>query len=188
MSEEIGWTPSHFELSFGLPDKRGRDALSTDKGLDLTIAIRLRGSIDLVERRDDDNYRVTDYKSGKQQAKKDVVIGGGKILQPILYALAVETMLGARVIEGRLYYCTSTGGFTEVIVPIDERARMAAELVARTVKKALEDGFLPAAPEKDGCRWCDYRPVCGPYEEQRMRKKAKDRPRIEPLIKLRSER
>jgi CRISPR/Cas system-associated exonuclease Cas4 (RecB family) len=188
MADEIGWTPSHFELSFGLPDKRGRDSLSQSDGLDLPIGIRLRGSIDLVERRDDDNYRVTDYKSGKQQAKRDVVIGGGKILQPVLYALAVEKMLGVRVIEGRLYYCTSAGGFTEVVVPIDERARAAAELVARTVNKALEDGFLPAAPEKDACKWCDYRPVCGPYEETRMKKKARDRARIEPLVKLRTER
>ena len=36
-------------------------------------------------------------------------------------------------------------------------------------------GFLPAAPAKDACRWCDYRPVCGPYEEQRVRRKPKDR-------------
>ena len=37
---------------------------------------------------------------------------------------------------------------------------------------AMRDGFLPAAPRKDGCKGCDYLPVCGPYEEERVRVKS----------------
>ena len=37
-----------------------------------------------------------------------------------------------------------------------------------TVAGALSDGFLPAAPAEGDCEWCDYRRVCGPYEETRV--------------------
>ena len=40
------------------------------------------------------------------------------------------------------------------------------------VKEALEAGFLPAAPDARECDWCDYKRVCGPYEEIRTRKKS----------------
>ena len=36
----------------------------------------------------------------------------------------------------------------------------------------MRDGFLPAAPRKDGCKGCDYLPVCGPYEEERVAEKS----------------
>ncbi len=50
------------------------------------------------------------------------VIGGGEALQPVLYALALEKLFpDARVEEGRLYYCTSAGGFEEVAIPLDDR-------------------------------------------------------------------
>ena len=188
MAEDVEWTPSHFELSFGLADTRGRDAASSDEGVLLECGVKLRGSIDLVETSAHGTYRVTDYKTGKQQAKDGVYIGGGKVLQPVLYALAVEKLLpGKRVESGRLYYCTSTGGFSHITVPLDERARAAAALVARAVGESLRAGFLPAAPEKDACRWCDYRPVCGPYEETRA-EKFKTRERLEHLAQLRGSR
>jgi RecB family exonuclease len=186
MAQDVSWTPSQFELSFGLVDKRGRDAASRDEGAPLDCGIKLRGSIDLVEKSSSGEIRVTDYKTGKQQAKDRLVIQGGKILQPVLYALAVEKMQGREVHWGRLYYCTSTGGFKPVDVEIDAEARDAATLLAQTIGGAIENGFLPAAPEKDACRWCDYRPVCGPYEEARTAKKMRDR--LEPLVKLRNAR
>ena len=72
---------------------------------------------------------------------------------------------------GRLYYCTADGGFEERVVPLDADSRAAAEEVVQTVARALRDGFLPAAPDKGACRWCDYRPVCGPNEEVRTARK-----------------
>ena len=63
---------------------------------------------------------------------------------------------GARSKEGRLYYCTAAGDFTKVDVPLDDEARAAARLVAKTIGDALSTGFLPAAPAKDACRYCDF--------------------------------
>jgi ATP-dependent helicase/DNAse subunit B len=179
------WKPVFFELSFGLKERGGRDATSRDADVKLDCGIALRGSIDLVERqREDGALRATDYKTGKVRAAPGMVIGGGQTLQPVLYALALEKLHPeARAHGGRLYYCTSVGEFTEVDVPLDETAREGARVVARTVDKAIKDGFLPAAPAKRACEYCDYLPVCGPYEEQRTARKKKEE--LVPLEALR---
>ena len=97
------------------------------------------------------------------RAEKDTVIGGGALLQPVLYALALEKILPSeRILDGRLYYCTATGEFTAVEVPLDEDARKAAALVAKTVADAVHGAFLPAAPAEGACKYCDYLPGCGP--------------------------
>jgi hypothetical protein len=178
MLDEPDWTPAHFELSFGLKDPRAQDAKSTDDPVVLDIGLRLRGSIDLVERHKSGVLRATDSKTGKVRAKKDeTVIGGGEILQPVLYALVLEKHFpGSKVDGGVLYYCTSAGDFTKVRVPLDDTARGSAHLVAKAVSDALVHGFLPTAPniEKRGqsaCTWCDFKPVCGPYEEVRTKRK-----------------
>jgi hypothetical protein len=36
-----------------------------------------------------------------------------------------------------------------------------------SLDEALSKPFLPAAPAKGACQFCDYRVVCGPYEELR---------------------
>jgi len=179
MLDEPEWTPKHFELSFGLKDPRAQDASSTDDPVRLENGLLLRGSIDLVEQnRKTGALRATDHKTGKVRAKKDeTVIGGGEILQPVLYALTLERLFpGTKVEDGVLYYCTSAGGFEKVRVPLDDDARTSAHMVAKTVGDALMKGFLPTAPniEKKGqsaCTYCDFKPVCGPYEEVRTRKK-----------------
>jgi CRISPR/Cas system-associated exonuclease Cas4 (RecB family) len=170
-TEEAMWIPAHFELSFGLTERRDKDPLSITEPAVLDCGIKLRGSIDLVERREGGGLRATDYKTGKARASDGTIIGGGETLQPVLYALTLEKLFpDQRIDSGRLYYCTSVGEFKEVVIPLDDEARGAADLVAKTVGEALETGFLPAAPASRGCEWCDYRPVCGPYEELRTSK------------------
>ena len=104
----------------------------------LDCGINLRGSIDLVERLPSGLLRVTDHKSGKFDGMLRQVIDGGT-LQPVLYALAAEKLFAGegKVTEGRLYFCTSTGGFSEQVVRLDERARDAAVQVAEAVGDAI---------------------------------------------------
>jgi len=114
------------------------------------------------------------------------VIAGGESLQPVLYALAAEKLFeGAQVEVGRLFYCTSAGGFEERNVPLDAEARASATAVAEAVGVAVEAPFLPAAPAEGACRWCDYKVVCGPYEELRTARKWQGESRLEPLQRLR---
>jgi len=181
-----GWVPHRFELSFGLADRRRptEDAASVPDDVTVLDGVRLRGSIDLVEKRGDGTFRVTDHKTGKARVPDEAVVNGGQTLQPVLYALVAESVLGGPVESGRLYYCTADGDFTERVIPLDQVARHHAAQAAGTVARALERGFLPAAPVKDACRWCDYRPVCGPHEESRTARKPADR--LAELDELRS--
>jgi CRISPR/Cas system-associated exonuclease Cas4 (RecB family) len=182
------YVPWHFEMSFGLGggrERRTADPLSVSDAVELDCGIRLRGSIDLVERHPSGLVRVTDHKTGKAQGKAGQLVAGGASLQPVLYALAAEKLFGAgtKVECGRLYFCTSAGGFSEHIVPLDEPARRAADAVVDTIRNAIDGPFLPAAPRQGECNWCDYRPVCGPYEEQRTGRKPQKT--IEELLRLR---
>jgi ATP-dependent helicase/nuclease subunit B len=136
--------------------------------------LALRGSIDLVERHTSGKLRATDHKTGKARARDGVIVGGGQHLQPALYALACEKLLEGPVESGRLYYCTSDGGYEERIVPLDDFTRGTAGIVVEIIGSALEAGFLPAAPEKNACDWCDYRAVCGPLEYIRTSRKPGD--------------
>src|SRR5262249_58005850 len=119
----------------------------------------------LVERAADGSLRVTDHKTGKVRAAEDVVVGGGQVLQPLLYALACQRVLGETVVAGRLYYCTAVGDYAERTVPLDTTGREAMAAVVATVDDALRQGFLPAMPVVGGCEYCDYRRGCGPAEE-----------------------
>jgi CRISPR/Cas system-associated exonuclease Cas4 (RecB family) len=180
-----GWVPHRFELSFGLPEhaRPTADTASVLEPVRILDRALLRGSIDLVERRSDGTLRVTDHKTGKARVPEDAIIWGGSAMQPVLYALAVEALLKDDVDSGRLYYCTADGDFQERRIPLDDQSRSLAGQAIDTVGRAIEQGFLPAAPERDACRWCDYRQVCGPYEESRTSRKPKDR--IAELIQLR---
>ena len=175
--EEAGWVPDRFELAFGLAAReRGEaDPASVTTPIPVAGSLQLRGSIDLVERHPRGALRVTDHKTGKARAPEGVVIGGGEILQPVLYALACERLLPEPVEAGRLYYCTAAGGYEQRVVALDERSRAAARAVVEVVERALSAGFLPAAPVERACTYCDYRLVCGPYEEVRLKRKPRER-------------
>ena len=187
LAGEIDWTPHRFELAFGLDDEAGRDPASVTEPVRIDAGLALRGSIDLVELRGDGALRATDHKTGKVRVDAGSVISGGRSLQPVLYALVLEKMFpGVVVAGGRLDYGTTRGDFQSVTVALDDEARAAAAVLAETLAHHLHDGFFPAAPDEGECRYCDFRPLCGPYEEQRSRNK--DRSKLVQLTKLRETR
>jgi CRISPR/Cas system-associated exonuclease Cas4 (RecB family) len=100
-----------------------------------------------------------------------MMLAGGRILQPVLYALAVESAFGEPVLEGRLSFCTRRGEFAERIVHLDELARAYAREALALIDQAVQKGVLPPAPGAGTCGFCDFRSVCGPHEEQRVLRK-----------------
>lgn len=178
------WFPLYSEFAFGLPASPDRDPHSTKQEAVIFDGIRLRGSIDLIERHVKTGaLRVTDHKTGKAPAERPHYVGGGALLQPLLYAQAAETLLGETVESGRLFYCTQRGDFSSIDIPLQDESRLRLRRVLDTIDRALEEGFLPAAPKAGACAYCDYATVCGPYEEIRMKRKQPDR--LEPLIQIR---
>jgi len=171
-----GWIPDKFELSFGLSDRgpRACDPASVPEPVAIIGDLKLRGSIDLIERQGTDRFRVTDHKTGRAYADKETIVGGGKYLQPLLYALACQELLPGRVESGRLYYCTAAGGYEDRVVPLDEANISILNTVLITIRQGLAESFLPAAPDEGACRWCDFLAVCGSFEEQRSGMKPRD--------------
>jgi ATP-dependent helicase/nuclease subunit B len=178
------WQPYRFELSFGLRDREQADPMSREDPVAIAGGLKLRGSIDLVERDPARGHlRITDHKTGKARAAPNVMVGGGRVLQPLLYSLAAESLLTEPVDSGRLYYCTLAGGFEQREVELTDASRDAARAVLKIIADALEAGFFPAAPDVRECQWCDYRLLCGPYEPRRSSVKASSR--LTALRKLR---
>src|SRR5439155_377795 len=174
LADDQIWRPAYFEFSFGLNDE-GRDPRSVPEPIVVDGRFVLRGSVDLVEHRADlDVLRVTDHKTGKNRSTPDLIVGGGAMLQPVLYSVAVEEALGKKVVEGRLYYATTVGGFVDKAIPINDYTRSQGLQVLEIVDRAVETGFLAAAPGDRACTWCDFRPVCGPREEERVGRKHRD--------------
>jgi len=181
---EPDWTPQYSELSFGLRDPAGHDPRSRTEPVEIEGGWRLQGSIDLVERHSSGLLRVVDHKTGRVPDPRPELVGGGEVLQPALYALAAEKILDEPVAFGRLYYCTIAQNYATVDVPLNAWARQRTLQVLRTIDEALRNGFLPAAPRKDGCKRCEYLPVCGPYEEERAGEKSQ--PELKALKELRT--
>jgi len=179
------WEPIAFELAFGLRRDPANDPRSVEEEVTLPNGYRLRGIVDVVERKlGGQDLRVTDYKTGRDYTRRNrLVVGGGEMLQPVLYGLAVERLLAAQVVESRLFYCTRTGGFSERLVPLTGETRGRGAEVLDVIDRAIAAGFLPPAPRARACGLCDFRDVCGPHEEVRI--KLKDQARIEELRALR---
>ena len=71
-------------------------------------------------------------------------------------------------------------------IELNDRSRAFLARALHNIDSAIASGFLPPAPEKDACRYCNYRLVCGPYEEQRFsRYKDRREERLEPLFEIR---
>jgi len=166
---ESDWTPEKFEWKF--------EKLMLESGILLT------GRVDLIERHKSGRLRITDHKTGKAPEKKlrPEYTGGGSWLQPLLYAAAVTADTGEPVREARLFYSTIRENFAEVRIGTGGEGQDEAAKVIAHITDDLRNSRLPAAPRQDACENCDYVVVCGPYEEDRVQRKAK-RP---DLIELR---
>ena len=172
--EGAEWTPERFEFAFGLSDTAGRDEQSTPHPALVDGRFKLRGSIDMVERHRQTGFlRVTDHKTGRNRTRTgETVVDGGRVLQPVIYGLALEALLpGQTVYAGRLSFCTTAGGFTQHEIPLMGMARSRGIEVLEIVDRAVEHGLLAARPGPDACKWCDFQIVCGRDEERRTRRK-----------------
>ena len=99
------------------------------------------------------------------------MVEGGRVLQPLLYGMALEAITGEAVEEGRLSYCTHVGAFSIREIPLNDVSRRRALEVLEVIDRAIEQGVLAARPAEGACGRCDFTPVCGSEEERRTRRK-----------------
>ncbi len=200
IDEEIargdGFWPVLADLAFGIDVSR-HAAESVVEPVAVRGGYLLRGAIDVVERNQRGQLRVTDFKTGRlpdDLLRGTPVIAGGKMLQPLLYALVASTLggrvaqLDAPIVSTRLYYATRKGRYEEVEVAMAEDNLARLEQVLDAADGALFRGRLFAAPREGACKDCDYRAVCGPNRELAVQQKAvseADRAQHKALIELR---
>ena len=167
---EADWTPEFYELSFGLPDPAGRDPRSRKEPVELSGGFQLQGSIDLVERhRSGVGARGGSQDRAESRIRGPRWSGGGEVLQPALYALAAEKMLGEPVAIGPpllLHHRAELRGRRCAAERLDAASRRAG--AARSSTMPCATASCRPRPRKDGCKRCEYLPVCGPYEEERV--------------------
>jgi len=167
-----GWVPKWFELSFGM----------NSPPIVLPDGTQVRGAIDMIEEKEG-TLRITDHKTGKAQPTFGFT-RNGEVLQPLLYAQAAETILSKPAVATRLFFCTQRAGYKVDEIAVTDLAREYLSKVVEVIDQSLSQGFVPAAPRPDACTYCDYKIVCGPYEEMRIQLKKTDRLRL--LGELRS--
>ena len=186
-NEDGEWIPIRAEFGFGFAPGGGRDPESVPEPVRIDGQWRLHGVVDLIEARSGPTptgeLRVTDHKTGKNRTRERMIVGHGEVLQPVLYGLAVERTLGRPVGESRLFFCTSTGAFGKRPVTLGDAERRHGVEVLEVIDRAIEGGALLPAPRERACRWCDFREVCGPWEETRVKKK--DETKLVDLYALR---
>ena len=168
-----GWIPKWFELTFGM---RGAPVIV------MTDGTKVRGAIDMIEEKDG-GLRITDHKTGKAQPPFGFT-RNGEVLQPLLYAEAAQILLDKPAVATRLHYCTQRSDYKIDEIAVTDIARNYLWQVMELIDESLSQGFLPAAPRPDACKYCDFRIVCGPYEETRIERKKPERLRL--LAQLRS--
>lgn len=177
--EDAGYVPRKFELSFGtMPAEPGGETAGAVT-LPGTRALGFRGRIDRVDvSADGTRGRVVDYKSGKKPPKPKKaanesedqeplfppVFQAGQMLQRPLYVLAAQKAFpDVREWQAVYDYCTQRGGFDKDPVAIDagtlERLGKLVEIMATDA----DEGHYPFVPDLERqCKFCEFRPVCGP--------------------------
>ena len=167
------WTPRYFEFSFGMPLNDERDPRSVTGARHHRRPLHA-SRLGRSRRRapPDGSLRVTDHKTGKDRTRPPLVIGGGAVLQPILYSMVMEQVTGKTVVESRLSFCTSAGGYKVQPAKLDAASRRIGIEALEIVDRAIERGDLAAAPAEGACAWCDFRPVCGPERRRARRPQA----------------
>ncbi len=175
--------PRDFELAFGFQGSVSQAALRLPSGEEICF----RGRIDRVDRRGD-RIRVIDYKTGKKR-NKDESLAGGEALQLPVYLLAAASIFSLpQLDEAEAYaYHLSTKGVKTVLFsgkPWQHKEQLLQE-TAQVLFEGITDGRFFPFPNP-GCRYCDYRAICGPGIERTFRLKERD-PLLKPFLKMKEE-
>ena len=147
-----GWEPAKFEEEF--------------RGLAVAPPVRLRGKIDRIDlSHDKTRARVLDYKTGRQpRGAQDNSLAGGESLQLPLYILAAQQLLPKTTVESASYlYVTLRGGYRTITFTRDALDSQRADLngLLETAANMIRSGVFAQYATAEGCRHCDFRPICG---------------------------
>ena len=145
------WTPEFFELSFGLHDPAGRDPRSQtnrgDRGRLPVAGVDRSGGA--ARERGACAWWITRRAGFRTRGRR--WSGAEKCCSRRCTRWRRRRCWASRWRVGRLYYATIAQNYTAIDVPLNAWTRRRARAGAEDDRSgAMRDGFLPAAPRKDG--------------------------------------
>lgn len=162
-------------------------------------AVRLQGSIDRVDRREDGALVIFDYKTGGSKYYDAFAAHGatadltdrGEHLQLPLYALAARRDFGEPATPVAGYYWFVDEGDIRLGGSVDDTAVERLHDVLDTIASGIRDGAFPVRPGEpngyfrtfENCRFCDFTRVCSVGRDDLWDRLAAD-PRVSPYAKL----
>jgi hypothetical protein len=154
----VGFGPSREEINPpGSPDPV-RIALGGGR------SFLLAGRIDRVDEVSAGEYQVWDYKTGSAWATSSPDRGrGGRRIQDVLYAQALEVLLArngqrGRVVKSGYFYPGRRGEGERYEGNVDF---VAARPTLESLFDLLARGVFPHSKNEDDCSLCDFQSVCG---------------------------
>jgi CRISPR/Cas system-associated exonuclease Cas4 (RecB family) len=144
------------ELAFGPdPDSEGEVELEVAGG-----RLRMRGRVDRLDDLGGGRLRVVDYKTGRARGYHPAVpYDGGRRLQHLLYALAVERLRPGERVESAEYHFPTTRGENRVVGYGRATLEAGHQILSVLLDMARQGRFLATTDPAD-CRYCDFRDVC----------------------------
>lgn len=124
--------------------------------------LSLKGRADRVDMLADGSLRVVDYKTGSSKrylpAQSKAAFGGGRHLQPALYAAAVESITGDKVSAFEYRFPTEKG--SSEIVRYEAAQLASARSVVSELIHLVSTGNFIATDDHNDCTYCDYKTIC----------------------------
>ena len=136
-----------------------------DRELDLLESLdemTIRGILDRIDRDDDGQLIITDYKTGRAPPERYAL---GSFFALKIYALLIRHRLGETPKEVRLLYLN---GPTLYRLSVDDQQLDAMEGQLRAlwsaIERAISENRFPARPGRL-CDWCSYQEICPAFGE-----------------------
>ncbi|UYQ64264.1 ATP-dependent helicase [Streptomyces peucetius] len=169
-------------LRWHVTDRGGRTSAATEHDFDVTLAagefeVRIRGSMDRVEKDEQGRAYVVDFKTGKQAPTKDEV---ARHPQLAVYQIAVREGAvdevfggrpepgGAELVQLRQPAAKKEGG--EALPKVQAQEALAGEwvgdLLATAAGRVLDERFTPSTGQH--CAHCTFRASCSAQPEGRQ--------------------
>ncbi|MFA5020713.1 MAG: UvrD-helicase domain-containing protein [Patescibacteria group bacterium] len=127
------------QVEYGFTFKLNRDCI-------------LRGAIDRIDKIAD-GLKLVDYKTGSPKEK----LAPEDKEQLLIYQMAAQEILKTKVAQLSFYYFDNN---TEVsFLGQDKEIEKLKENILATVAE-IRTGCFEAKPEKEKCRWCDFKSIC----------------------------